>query len=249
MNRPTPTAGVVAVREATRRDLRATARIHRSHLPDGFFARLGHGFLRRYHATFLASPYAVALVVDDPEREQPAGFLVGTLHNRAHYRWVLRSCAPQLVLRLVLALSCRPRLAWLFLRTRIRRYLSWVRRYPLSRFGRRRSSSAGAARTAAPEPTGTPGAEEAAPAAPVAVLTHVAVDASLRGHGAGRDLVEEFVSRARAAGAGEARLVTETDGGASGFYERLGWNLVGERPGADGAPVHEFQRSLLDAAA
>jgi hypothetical protein len=48
-------------------------------LPTGFFPQLGRRFLRAYHATFAASPYAVALVA---ERDgTPFGFLVGTVDN------------------------------------------------------------------------------------------------------------------------------------------------------------------------
>jgi GNAT superfamily N-acetyltransferase len=256
MHRPAPGAGVAEVREASRRDLRATATLHRAYLSDGFFARLGLGFLRRYHATFVASPLAVALVVDDPETGRPAGFLVGTLQNRSHYRWVVRRCSPQLIGQLVAALGLRPRLAWLFLRTRVGRYVRWVRRYPLrrARGGREApppavGATGGVTVAAHAGPSSDDPAADALPTAPVAVLTHVAVDEALRGRGAGRRLVDDFVERAREAGAGEVRLVTEAGGGATGFYERLGWSVVGERTAADGATVREFRRPLLDAAA
>jgi ribosomal protein S18 acetylase RimI-like enzyme len=221
------------VREATRRDLRAIARLHRRCLPDGFFARLGPGFLRRYHASFLASPLATALVVAGPDGD-PSAFLVGTLRNRAHYRWVMQRHGVGLATRMLLALWVRPRLAWVFARTRVGRYVRWVLRYP---FRHRRTAAA------------SPGADAAEPAAapvtapqPVAVLTHVAVDEAARGNGAGRRLVEVFVDRAREAGAAEARLVTDVDGGASAFYERLGWSLVGERNGE--SVVREYRLPL-----
>jgi ribosomal protein S18 acetylase RimI-like enzyme len=251
MHRPVNDLGVSDVREATRRDLRATARLHRRCLPDGFFARLGHGFLRRYHASFLRSPQAVALVVTADG--EAAAFLVGTLRNRAHYRWVLQRQAVALAGRLVLALGARPRMAWLFVRTRIRRYVQWVVRYPFRRFrSGTRGSAAPAARDASPVDAvaATPTAPEAAASAgelaakPVAVLTHVAVDESLRGRGAGRLLVETFVERAREAGAVEARLVTDVEGGASAFYEKLGWLAVGERGGSNGDGVREYRLPL-----
>jgi ribosomal protein S18 acetylase RimI-like enzyme len=234
MHRPETDAGLV-VRAATRRDLRTTARLHRTHLPTGFFARLGRGFLRSYHATFLASPLAVALVVTDPADGSPAGFLVGTLRNRAHYRWVLRRCGPTLGGRFVAALCCRPRLAWLFLRTRAGRYLRWIGRYPLRRWGNR----AGAPGTS--RPPAEPGAR------PVAVLTHVVVDDRLRGRGAGRQLVDAFVDAVRRSGVAEARLVTDVDGGAARFYEQLGWRSVEDREGADGCVVREFILRLEEA--
>jgi GNAT superfamily N-acetyltransferase len=238
MHRPVTDADLV-VRAATRRDLRTTARLHRAHLPGGFFARLGRGFLRSYHATFLASPLAVALVVTDPADGAPVGFLVGTLRNRAHYRWVLRRCGATLAARFVAALSCRPRLAWLFLRTRVGRYVRWIGRYPLQRLGRRAGASAAGTSTArtstgAARPTAETGAR------PVAVLTHVVVDDPLRGRGAGRKLVAAFVDAARQAGAAEARLVTDLEGGAATFYEQLGWEAVEDRSGADDGQVREF---------
>jgi ribosomal protein S18 acetylase RimI-like enzyme len=235
MHRPVTDADLV-VRAATRRDLRTMARLHRTHLPGGFFARLGRGFLRAYHATFLASPLAVALVVTDPAGTSPAGFLVGTLRNRAHYRWVLRRAGPTLAVRFAAALGCRPRLAWLFLRTRVGRYLRWLGRYPLQRWGNR----AGATPASASPPTETG-------ARPVAVLTHVVVDEALRGRGAGRRLVDAFVDAARQAGAAEARLVTDVDGGAARFYEQLGWAAVEDRSGADGVVVREFVLPLEEA--
>jgi GNAT superfamily N-acetyltransferase len=237
MHRPVTDAALV-VRAATRRDLRTTARLHRTHLPGGFFARLGRGFLRSYHATFLASPFAVALVVTDPADGEPAGFLVGTLRNRPHYRWVLRRCGPTLGARFVAALSSRPRLAWLFLRTRVGRYLRWIGRYPLQRLGTRTVAAAGPAR---------PPTETETEARPVAVLTHVVVDDRLRGRGAGRQLVAAFVEAARQAGAAEARLVTDVEGGASRFYEQLGWVALEDRPGADGDLVREFVLPLEEA--
>lgn len=238
MQQPVTREGVVEVREATRRDLRATARLHHRYLPTGFFARLGRAFLRTYHGSFLASPLAAALVVTGGEDDGPAGFLVGTLKNRLHYRWVLRHRSVALTARLVLALACRPRLAWVFARTRVRRYLRWIVRYPFRRGDQ----------VSAPPDEGTEGgapdhATEAPPT--VAVLTHVVVDGSLQGAGAGRQLVEAFVARAREAGASEVRLVTDVDGGASAFYERLGWRAVDEHRGLDGKLVREFRLPLL----
>jgi ribosomal protein S18 acetylase RimI-like enzyme len=251
MQQPAPPPEVLEVREATRRDLRATAALHRRALPEGFFARLGPGFLRAYHASFVASPEAVALVVSAPDAGgDPAGFVVGTLRNRAHYRWVLRHASPRLALRLVAALVRRPRLAGVFVRTRAARYVRWVWRYPLRRAQARSDRSdprATEPRAELVEAPTQPASKQAVPPVavpPVAVLTHVAIDDGLRGRGAGRLLVEEFVDRARAAGANEVRLVTEASDGASSFYERLGWSAVGEHTGSDGSVVREFRWPL-----
>jgi ribosomal protein S18 acetylase RimI-like enzyme len=243
MHRPTPPGAVLEIREATRRDLRATARIHRAELPAGFFAALGTAFLRRYHASFLASPFGVALVAVDHARDgAPVGFLVGTLRNRAHYRWVLRRCGPQLGARLLVGLAARPRLAWFFLRTRAGRYLRWIGRYPLRGLADRRRASS-------PRRTPEARSEDELPPAPIAVLTHVAVDPTARGLGAGRRLVDAFVERATADVAAEVRLVTEAGGAANGFYERLGWTAAAARPNADGAAVREYRKPLRGRAA
>lgn len=222
-----------AVRPAVTADLRGTAHLHRTQLPDGFFARLGAGFLRRYHATFLASPHAVAFVVG--ESAEPLGFLVGTLDNRPHYRFVVRRLGLGLAARAGAAILARPALLWLFLRTRALRYARWVVRYPL----RSRASAA----------TGT--AVDGAPSVPtVAVLTHVAVSDAAQGHGTGRALVAAFLDAARAAGADEARLVTTAGGRAEAFYERLGWIAGAVRPAGGGeGTVREFHLPLRENAA
>jgi ribosomal protein S18 acetylase RimI-like enzyme len=223
-----PERASLRVEEARPGDLTRTAELHARCLPNGFFARLGPRFLRAYHASFLASPYAIALVVRD-QAGDARSFLVATTANRLHYRWVVRHRGPHLLLHLLLALAARPRLAARFARSRLPRYASWLVRYPFRRAAR---PAAGAA--TAPE----------AGAAPVAVLTHVAVDEAARGHGDGRELVAVFLARAQAAGAGDARLVTDLEDGAVGFYERLGWRSAGDHRDRDGVRVREFRRSL-----
>ena len=222
------------VRPADSADLRDTADLHLAQLPGGFFARLGAGFLRRYHATFLVSPYAVAFVATGVD--EAVGFLVGTLDNRPHYRFVVKRLGLRLALRAGAAMLIRPALLWLFLRTRAVRYARWILRYPL------RARQVPAAAGSAP-PAGVAGPT-------VAVLTHVAVSASAQGNGTGRALVAAFVDAARAAGADEARLVTTAGGPAERFYDRLGW-IAGEiRPAAAGeGMVREYRLPLREIAA
>ncbi|MFA9432555.1 GNAT family N-acetyltransferase [Egicoccus sp. AB-alg2] len=231
------------VRPAAPDDLRATSRLHRQLLPDGFFARLGRGFLCSYHRTFARSPHAVAFVTG-PAGDAD-GFLVGTLSNRQHYRFVVRCCGVRLAARGLLALAARPRLAWTFLRTRAGRYLRWALRYPL-RPARRPSTAEDLTAPAAetrPDPAGEDAPAEPA-AAPVAVLTHVAVGTRAQGNGTGRALVEAFVAAAREAGVTEARLVTDAGGPAEAFYRRLGWTPGQVRHGSGGSLVREFRLSL-----
>lgn len=92
--------------------------------------------------------------------------LAGTLDTRAHRAWVMRHRRARLATCGALALVVRPRLAWVFLRTRASGY-----RHRLLDRSR-----------AAPRPTTVHGgaAEER-----IAVLLHVAVDATERSDGPG----------------------------------------------------------------
>lgn len=204
--------------------LRRTAGIHARELPDGFFARLGPRFLRRYHQSFVDSPLADVLVAGNGI--EPTAMLVGTYDNAAHYQWVARHRSWLLALAGVVALLGRPRLAAEFLRTRVGRYARAVGRFLGRRWG------------------GTEPTTSASPPRRVAVLTHVAVDAAAQGSGLGRDLVRAFVQRARSAGADEIRLITSADGPGPGFYRSLGWQRLRARRAADGTVVDEFVLSL-----
>lgn len=237
---------MISVRPARPGDLRATSHIHRTQLPDGFFARLGEGFLRAYHDSFLRSPYGIALVTGSDAA--PTGFLVGALVNREHYRFVARYCSARMAARGAVALLVRPPLAWLFVRTRAVRYARWVMRYTGRRLRRGRPGVTAAARAPAA------GAGFAAPPSavvepPIAVLTHVAVDPAAQGTGAGRALVTAFIEAAREAGADEARLVTAANGPAEQFYDRLGWTAGAVRNGSGGSLVREYRWPLHENAA
>lgn len=207
------------VRPALGPELARTAWLHERMLPEGFFARLGARFLRRYHEAFAASPEAEVLVAHDGAA--PSGMLVGTYDNAAHYRWVLHRRAPLLALAGLGALLCRPRRAVEFLRTRVGRYARAVRRF----VGRRRRRPAVTADDSAVR---------------VAVLTHVAVAPEAQGAGAGRRLVRTFVERARRHGADEARLITPAEGPGPRFYRSLGWRRLRSRRASDGTVVDEF---------
>ncbi|MCC5950440.1 MAG: hypothetical protein JJT89_18460, partial [Nitriliruptoraceae bacterium] len=116
----------MTVRPARVPETQATAAVHAA-LLTGLFVSLGRGFLRAYHASFLSSPHAVVLVAlpvapRDGVRVTPNGFLVGTLDNEAHYRWLARARSVLLVLVAGRALIIRPRLAARVVRTRGARY-------------------------------------------------------------------------------------------------------------------------------
>lgn len=199
---PEPNAvSTVGLRAMERTDLPFAAVLHRRCLRHGLFPELGPRFLAAYLGTFVASPYAVAIVADGID--EPAGFLVGTLDDRAHYRHVLRRHGLRLAALGAVALAVRPRVAGRFARTRAARYLRGGLRL---------------ART----PT------TAAPAPAAGVIAHVAVTPAGRGQGVGAALVEGFVDHARSAQLPVVRLVTRADGdGAGAFYRRLGWQEDG----------------------
>ena len=215
--------GAAAVGPLARHHIADVAALHLDALPHGFFARLGHRFLRAYYEAFVASPHAIALVATTGE--QPIGMVVGTARPRAHTRWILRRRGPRLALIGALALAQRPRLALTFARTRIASYASAWRR------ARRRERPA---ESDAPASRSEP-----------AVLSHVAVNPGARGAGIGRELVEQFVAKA-AEEAADRVVLTTIDGpaGAGPFYEREGWTAGGVRPTYDGQLMRVFTRPV-----
>lgn len=220
-----PSSSQILIRATSPGDLSALVRLHRQLLPHGFFARLGTGYLRVYHRTFMASPHAVSLVACRDERV--VGFIAGAFDAHLHQQWTLRRWGGRLLLSGVIALARRPRLGWEFLTTRTGRYVRAAFRAVRPR----------SVRSAAPPPSA------AILSGPVAVLTHVAVDPSEQGSGSGSALVESFVQRVRAVGTQRIELVTLCDDGASPFYERLGWSAVGEHE-REGATFRRFTLDL-----
>jgi ribosomal protein S18 acetylase RimI-like enzyme len=222
-----PPAGVPQVREATGRDLDATAALHHEALT-GLFVDLGPAFLRTFHRAFLGSPDGVVLVA--AQHGRVIGFLVGSVDADAHARHVVRRQGLRLVSAGVRALVRRPALAGVVLRTRTGRYVRAIaRRIP----GLPRRT-----------PTVAHAADGGTPRRAVAVLAHVATADAARGSGAGRLLVEAFAARCSAAGAGEIRLVTDPATPAPAFYRHLGWTSLGTRRGRDGTTVEEFRLPL-----
>lgn len=197
------------------------AHLHLALLPHGFFAKLGGRYLAVYHRTFMASPHAVSFVACRDDRL--VGFIAGALDAHAHQRWTLRHRGGRLLASGLAALATRPFLGWEFLTTRTGRYVRGILR--------------------AARPTSAPAGGVSAPRGPIAVLTHVAVDPSEQGCGAGSALVGSFTDQVRDAGTHRAELVTLCDDGASAFYERLGWGAVGEHD-REGARYRRFTLEL-----
>ena len=202
--------GANEVRPLREADIAFAAALHRDALPDGFFVELGERFLRHYYETFISSPFAVALIASlDGECR---GVLVGTVDHGAHYRWIARHRRTALALSAARSLIGRPRLAASFVRTRARRYARGVVRLARQR-GRREPAQVGPI-------TG--------------VLTHVAVVPAGRDNGVGSKLVARYVEEAFAGDATRLRVATKSEGGATAFYRRLGWNDAGSMQNLDG---------------
>ena len=214
---------LAVVRRMTRADAAWAASLHERALPHGFFARLGCRFLAVYYETFIRSPYAVAFVVDSPDG--PVGMLVGTVRNAAHYSWVLRRQGRRLFRRGLAALLLRPPSLIFFVRTRLGWYVRKVLRFTTRMFT-----------SSAPPP---------APGPQPAVLTHLAVEETARGTGAGGALVAAFEQAAAGAGCTEAVLVTLAGpAGAGQFYRRLGWTLRDRHDDHDGRLLECYDRRL-----
>lgn len=209
------------VRQLCPQDTRSTARLHTQALPDGFFARLGPGFLSLYHRTFVDSPHAVALAAG-PGGDVDA-FLLAVIDPAAHGAYVLRRFGPRLALRGLVALLVRPGLLVLFMRTRLARYARglWRRRLP-------------------PAPP-----QSQAQGGTWAVLSHIAVEAGSRKAGHGAALVRELEALVRSSGTSGVVLLTAQHGPGAAFYARLGYTNEGAAPGTDGQQWLRFRRSFL----
>lgn len=215
-----------AVRDATVSDLPVTARLHVRNLPVGLFPRLGRRFVARWHRAFLQSPQAISLtaVLQDPQGEERiAGFLIGAVDREALVQELLTRHRYALLVRGACALVFRPRVLGTFLQTRLRPYMR--------RLARVRDGSRGDAPAAA-------GAGSR-----IAELTAIVVISPLRGTGAGRALVQEFLNRCSAQGVPTAELVTLSGAGsAAAFYAHTGWTACGQAVTRDGLQVQRFRR-------
>lgn len=214
------------VRPAGSADLAFCASLQAETLPHGFFAQLGHRFVRAYLATFLASPHAIGLVVT--VREAPVGMVVGVLRPGPHARWVLRRRGVRLAVLGVAALAVRPQPALRFVRTRLGRYRRALRRAH----------------------TPVPDASAASAGDGPAVLSHIAVAPGAQGAGFGAQLVAAFLGDVLAAGCERVVLTTLAgEAGAAGFYRRNGWHEDGEVIGFDGQRMIGFSLELPGSAA
>lgn len=215
---------MLRIEKARQDDLSSTAALHRRHLELGLFPQLGERFMRSYHSTFAASPYAIALVARS-ERGQVVGALFGTTANSQHYRWVVEEHGMKLAMQGVRSLLLQPALAWNFLSSRAGRYAKGLGRH-LGIFGRNDAARANS------------------DGSPACVLSHIVTSQAVRQQGIGRRLVEEFRRQAQASGAAQSRLVTRESGPGAPFFERLGCACVDLRPSQDGEALCEYSLQL-----
>lgn len=211
---------VVTLRPMAQPDVAWSADLHRRALAVGLFPSLGQRFLRRYHRTFIESPYAVALVVavDDI----PAGFVLGILRSEAHRQETLRTRGIRLAFIGLGAILVRPALLFRFTRTRLRAYVRALWRHLNPNEERKRQDSTD----------------------DLAVLCHIAVEDSQRGLGLGKKLVDALVEIAGATG---RWTVTTSTVDAAPFYESLGWTHTTAGRTFDGEILHHLMTTCAGA--
>ncbi|MFP5579324.1 MAG: GNAT family N-acetyltransferase [Acidimicrobiia bacterium] len=203
----------VTLRPMARADAAWSADLHRRALDVGLFPSLGPRFLRRYHRTFVESPFAVALMADVDD--VPAGFVLGILQPGPHRRETLRTHGTWLAVIGLCTILVRPALLFRFARTRLRAYVRALWRHLRPNEVHERHDSTGGA----------------------AVLCHIAVEDSQRGLGLGKELVDALVGTAGAAG---RRTVTTSTVDAASFYESLGWTHITAGRTFDGEIQHRL---------
>jgi len=212
----------ITVRDAREADLEVIVRWHLAEFPQGFFARLGPGFLRAYYRSFMAAPAAVLWVAADDDTL--VGCVAATTDAAAHRRHVLAVHRRRLAVAAGAALLRRPRLAGHFIRSRASRYVRRVlpRILPAAR---------------------------PCPAAPDAGLTvgtaqQVVVAAEARRRGVGRLLLQRVAAHARACGADRLMLVSDRAERSHRFYGRLGWTHDGQKVTHDGRALARWSLDL-----
>lgn len=208
----------LVLRPMSRDDCRATAALHVQYLGDGLFPRLGPRFVRRWHRTFVDSVDAVGHVAVRPDGEV-LGFVAAATDQRAYVTSTLQEARGSLLVRGGLAMAARPRVAAVFLRTRLRSYWARLRR-PV--------------RSAPPGPR-------------TAVVHAIVTSPAARGTGVGRMLLAQVQADVRASSTRCIELVSE-DGahGGADFYRRLGWSEGESFLNRDSRTMVRFSRQVRD---
>jgi ribosomal protein S18 acetylase RimI-like enzyme len=208
------------VRPVEERDLPSLVAVHLQQFPDGFYVRLGASFMTRYFQRYFNSPGAVGLVAERRDGSGLVGYLIGTVDDDAHDRFMYGSAAPALTAAGGWALAARPGLWSDFMR---RRALWYARRFV-----------AGVPRSR--RPSGQPRQGE---------LLYICTTQGNRRRGIGAALLRSYVEGAQRAHAAGLHLVSERDNTAAHeFYAHRGWQVVSESVTRDGRPLVTMGLSL-----
>ena len=227
---------LVVAQSMTYGDTDQTSQLQRTCLKTGLFPQLGHGFVRRWHRTFIDAPMGIALVVRDPE-DQVAAFLLGVTNQQAYVRHVLGHDRFALAWRGAVGLILRPTAARRFLKTRVKQYRR--RLLPIGETPRQTSA------VGSPAPRANSDVAFRFPSpAPIGVVHAIVTRPTSRGAGYGRILVRQFEKALLEDGTKCGELVTRANGGAPDFYRRLGWSETGRRMDRDGHIIVQFNRVL-----
>ena len=221
---PAPTdaaaLGEVDVRRVEERDLPFLVEVHLQQFPHGFYAQLGPEFKTSYFRQYFRSPAAIGLVADQRDGTGLVGYLIGTVDDDAHDRFMHRSAAPALTAAGSSALLARPALWRDFMR---RRALWYARRFV-----------SGIARTRRPSEEPRQGE-----------LLYICTTQGNRRRGIGATLLRSYVEEAQRAHAAGLHLVSERDNTAAHeFYAHRGWKVVSESVTRDGRPLVKMGLSL-----
>lgn len=208
------------VRLVEAHDLAFLVEIHRQEFPDGFYARLGPAFMTRYFQQYFRSPAAIGLIAEQRDGSGLVGYLVGTVDDDAHDRFMNGTASPALAAAGASALARRPSLWNDFAR---RRALWYAWRF-VSRAVRPRAPSA--------EPRH-------------GELLYICTTAGHRRRGVGAALLNAYVAEALRAQAASLHLVSERENTAGrNFYAHRGWGVVSETVTRDDRPLVRMELSL-----
>lgn len=212
--------GAFDVRRVEERDLPFLVEVHLRQFPHGFYAQLGPAFKTRYFRQYFRSPGAIGVVAEQRDGSGLVGYLIGTVDDDAHDRFMNRSAAPALTAAGSSALAARPGLWSEFMR---RRALWYARRFVSGVFRARR-------------PSGEPRQGE---------LLYICTTQGNRRRGIGAALLRSYVEQAQRAHAAGLHLVSERDNTAAHeFYAHRGWQVVSESVTRDGRPLVKMGLSL-----
>ena len=212
--------GAFDIRRVEERDLPFLVEMHLRQFPHGFYAQLGPAFKTRYFRQYFRSPGATGLVAEQRDGSGLVGYLIGTVDDDAHDRFMHRSAALALTAAGSMALAARPSLWSGF----VRRRAPWYARRFLSAMIRTRRPSA--------EPR-------------QGELLYICTTEGKRRHGIGAALLRSYVEEAQRAHAAGLHLVSERDNTAAHeFYAHRGWQVVSKSATRDGRPLVKMTLSL-----